>query len=123
MNLPAAVATFLDALSARDLYAVLACFTEDATYAYAVPMPPLMGRAAIGAMFGPLLSEASAVRWDIVHFTVAGERVWTERVDRFTFGDREVAIECAGVFELGGGRVRAVRDYVDLATWRERRSA
>lgn len=123
MSLPTPVTAFLAALERRDLDAVLDCFTPDASYAYAMPLPPLVGRDAIADMFGKLLAEADAVRWDVVASTVDGERVWTERVDRFTFAGRDVAIECAGLFELAEGRICAVRDYVDMATWRERKGS
>ena len=123
MSLPTPVTAFLAALERRDLDAVLDCFTPDASYAYAMPLPPLVGREAIAGMFGKLLAEADAVRWDVVASTVDGERVWTERVDRFTFDGRDVAIECAGLFELAEGRICAVRDYVDMATWRERKGS
>ncbi len=123
MSLPPVLVGFLAALERRDLDGVLDCFTADATYAYAVPHAPLNGRDAIGAMFGPLLQDTDAVRWDVVGFSVDGDRVWTERIDRFTFAGREVAIECMGVFELADGKIRSVRDYVDMATWRERKDA
>jgi limonene-1,2-epoxide hydrolase len=123
MSLPTPVTAFLAALERRDLDAVLDCFTPDASYAYAMPLPPLVGRDAIADMFGKLLAEADAVRWDVVASTVDGDRVWTERVDRFTFAGRDVAIECAGLFELAEGRICAVRDYVDMATWRERKGS
>jgi limonene-1,2-epoxide hydrolase len=122
-SLPAPVARFLDAVEARDLDALLDCFVDGATYAYAMPMPALVGREAIGSMFGALFADASAARFEIVGFAVDGESVWTERVDRFTFGGRDVGIECMGVFELSGDRIRAVRDYVDMATWRERKGS
>ena len=123
MSLPTPVTAFLAALERRDLDAVLDCFTPDASYAYAMPHPPLLGREALGVMFGKLLTEAEAVRWDVVASTVDGDRVWTERVDRFTFGGREVAIECMGLFELVEGRIATVRDYVDMATWQERKGS
>jgi limonene-1,2-epoxide hydrolase len=123
VSLPAPLVEFLAAVEARDVAALAACFTEDATYAYAVPLPPLVGRDAILAMFGPLLADTESAMFEIVGYSVDGDRVWTERIDRFTFGGREVFIECAGVFELTGGKITAVRDYVDMGTWRERKNA
>ena len=122
-SLPPAILGFLAALERRDLDGVLDQFAADATYAYAMPLPALEGKEAIGAMFGKLLAEAEAVRWDMVGYAVDGDTVWTERVDRFTFAGREVPIEVAGVFELEGGLIRTVRDYVDMATWQERKQA
>jgi limonene-1,2-epoxide hydrolase len=119
--MPAALTEFLAAVENRDVEALGACFTDDATYAFAVPLPPMVGRDAILGLFGPLLNDIESARFEIVGYTVDGDRVWTERIDRFVFAGREVFIECAGVFELAGGRIRAVRDYVDMATWRERK--
>lgn len=121
--LPAPVRSFLDAVRDRRVDRVADCFTEQATYAYAVPLPPLEGRTAIADMFEGLLREAERVQWDVLAAAVDGPRVWLERVDRFWFDGREVAIECAGVVELDGDRICAVRDYVDLQTWRARRGA
>lgn len=121
MTLPPPVSAFLDAVGRRDTDAVLACFTEDATYAYAVPLPELSGRQAIDGMFRPLLEGAERVQWDVVSTVQDGERVWVERVDRFWYDGREVPIECTGLFELDGERIRSVRDYCDLQTYRSRK--
>ncbi len=123
MTLPPPVEAFLTAVAERDVAAVSACFTEDATYAYAVPLPPLQGRTAITVMFQGLVAEFTRIRWDVVGSCLDGNRVWLERVDRFWSGDREVAIECAGLFELNGDRITTVRDYVDLQTWQQRKAA
>ncbi|WP_293773949.1 nuclear transport factor 2 family protein [Sporichthya sp.] len=122
--MPAVLEDFFAAIEKRDVEAMSACFTEDATYATAVPLPALVGREAIVTMFGSLLGAVGSARFEIVGYTVDGDRVWTERIDHFTFGDRPVAIECMGVFELvEGDRIKAVRDYVDMNTWRERKGA
>jgi limonene-1,2-epoxide hydrolase len=121
VSLPAVLDDFLTAIEKRDVDALGACFTEDASYATAVPLPALNGRDAITKMFGGLLGQVSAARFEIVGYAVDGDRVWTERIDHFTFGDRPVSIECMGVFELANGKIAAVRDYVDMNTWRERK--
>lgn len=123
MSVPAVLQDFLAAVEKRDADALGACFTEDATYATAVPLPALVGRDAIVKLFGGLLGQVGSARFEILGYTVDGDRVWTERIDHFTFGDRPVSIECMGVFELEGGRIKAVRDYVDMNTWRERKGA
>ena len=121
MTLPPVLDEFLTAVEKRDAEALSACFTEDATYATAVPLPALVGREAIVSMFGGLLNQVSAARFEILGSTVDGDRVWTERIDHFVFGDRPVSIEVMGIFELADGRISAVRDYVDMNTWRERK--
>ncbi|MGX4688138.1 nuclear transport factor 2 family protein [Streptomyces sp. JNUCC 63] len=121
--LPAAVSEFLEAVNARDPSRVAACFTEDAAYHFLVPQPPVTGRSAIEAAYTKVLGECTQVRWDVVAGAAAGHLVFLERVDRFWYDGREAAIECCGVFELGGGLIRVARDYADHRTWRERRAA
>ena len=100
------------------------CFTPDATYQN-VPHPPAVGRAAIEALFAPILGRSERVVWDIVSECYAERRAWLERVDRFWIAGTEYRIECNGVAEIDpdAGLLTAFRDYVDLAVWRERLSA
>jgi limonene-1,2-epoxide hydrolase len=120
-GLPHVILKFLRALEARDADAVGACFAENASYHLLVPKPPVTGKAAILGVFETLLSETTAVRWDLVSHAVAGDRVFLERVDRFWYDGKEASIECLGVFELSGGLIETVRDYADHSTWRERK--
>jgi limonene-1,2-epoxide hydrolase len=112
---------FLTAVESRDCDAVAACFTEDARYAN-VPHPPVIGADGIRALFARILPRCERVRWDLVTSAFEGRRAWLERVDRFWIEGREYAIECNGVFTVddAGTRLAEVRDYVDLATWRNR---
>jgi limonene-1,2-epoxide hydrolase len=116
-----AVARFLAAVETMDAGAVAACFTEDATYQN-VPHPPAEGRDAIAAMFRPILSRSTRVRWDIVTSSYAEDTAWLERVDRFWIDGTEYAIECNGVATVdpATGRLTAFRDYLDLGVWRQR---
>ena len=123
MTLPAVLGDFLAAIEKRDVSALEACFTEDATYATAVPLPALVGRDAIVKLFGQLLGGVSSASFEILGHSVDGDRVWTERIDHFVFDDKPVSIECMGIFELEGDRIKAVRDYVDMNTWRERKGS
>lgn len=115
------VRRFLAAVESADCDAVAACFAEDARYAN-VPHPPAVGRTGIRAMFAPILSRSERVRWDVVSSAYADGTAWLERVDRFWIDGREYAIECNGVYAVDAARgvLTEVRDYVDLATWRER---
>jgi limonene-1,2-epoxide hydrolase len=123
VSLPAALTDLLAAVEKRDADALGDCFTADATYATAVPLPPLVGREAIVALFSGLFSQVGSARFEVLGYSVDGDRVWTERIDHFTFGERPVSIEVMGVFELAGGKIVAVRDYVDMNTWRERKNS
>jgi limonene-1,2-epoxide hydrolase len=117
----ASVGRFLAAVESGDADAVADRFTARARYAN-VPHPPAVGRDAIRAMFAPILGRAERVRWDVVSSAYDGDRAWLERVDRFWIDGREYAIECNGVYAVdpASGLLDEVRDYVDLATWRQR---
>ena len=43
--------------------------------------------------------------------------VLTERLDKFSFGGKNVELPVAGVFELSEGKITAWRDYFDMAAW------
>lgn len=117
----AVVARFLAAVAARDAVAAGACFAPDAPYAN-MPHPPVVGPAGVAGLLAPILGRAERVQWDLVSAAYTADRAWLERVDRFWIDGREYAIECNGVAHVDAGRglITAFRDYVDLATWRER---
>jgi limonene-1,2-epoxide hydrolase len=110
------VRDFCAAWSRRDAEELLGYFTEDAVY-HNIPMPPVVGKAAIREAFGFFLPMSDKVDWEMVHLAVAGNVVFTERVDRFVLAGRDVALPVAGVFELEGGLIKAWRDYFDMADW------
>ncbi|MGH2900752.1 MAG: limonene-1,2-epoxide hydrolase family protein, partial [Solirubrobacteraceae bacterium] len=53
---------------------------------------------------------------DVVNIASSGDRVFTERVDRFVMGEKRFDLPVNGVFELRGGKIVSFRDYFDLAT-------
>lgn len=112
---------FLTAVESRDPGAVGACFTEDATYRN-MPHEPAVGRSGVETLFAPILRRAQRVVWDVVSASFVGDTAWLERVDRFFIDGLEYRIECNGVVrvDLASGLIAEFRDYVDLATWRER---
>ena len=110
------VRDFCEAWSRRDAEELLAYFTEDAVY-HNIPMPPVVGKAAIREVFGLFLPPSESIDWEMLHLAAAGDLVFTERVDRFVMGGKTIELPVAGVFELEGGLIRAWRDYFDMATW------
>jgi limonene-1,2-epoxide hydrolase len=117
----ATISRFLVAVAARDPDAAGACFAPGATYAN-MPHPPVVGPVGVAGLLAPILRRSDRVRWDLVSASYTADRAWLERVDRFWIDGREYAIECNGVAEIDptAGLITAFRDYVDLATWRER---
>jgi limonene-1,2-epoxide hydrolase len=110
------VRTFCAAWSQRDADAIAAYFADDAIY-HNMPMQPVQGRAAITGALRHFLGGASAVDFEILHLVAAGDVVLTERVDRFTLGEKQAVVPVAGVFEVRDGKIAAWRDYFDLAGW------
>ncbi len=118
-----AVRSFLEAVEARDIDAVLAHFTVDAIWRN-MPHEPAVGHDGIRAMLLPILERSSEVRWDVVTESYAADSAWVERVDRFLIDGTEYAVECNGVFTFDAdGRITSLRDYVDLGEWRSRLAA
>ena len=55
-------------------------------------------------------------RSSTAEFSESGGVVLTERVDRFTIGDKRIELPVMGAFEVDGqGKITAWRDYFDMA--------
>ena len=122
MSAEQVLAGFLEAVATNDPDAIAAYFTEDAVYTN-VQTPPIVGRAAIREMFAKIGARSTAVRWDVVSASYSDDCGWLERVDHFWMGDRQVSIECNGVFQVRDGLISEVRDYLDFGTYKERMAA
>lgn len=60
--------------------------------------------------------DIAAVHFDMLAIAADGNRVLTERLDRFvrTDGSEVAAAKVMGIFEVDGGRIVAWRDYFDV---------
>jgi limonene-1,2-epoxide hydrolase len=110
------VRDFCAAWSTRDVDAILAWFADDAVY-HNMPIAPVRGHAEIRGVLEMFVPPASAIQFDVLAVATHGNLVFTERVDRFTVGDKEIALPVAGVFEVRAGKIAAWRDYFDLASY------
>ena len=113
------VTAFMNEFDAEhpDADALIAYFTEDAVY-HNMPMDPAEGIEAVGeALKG--VSQMTSRGWEVVHQAANGNIVLNERVDRFLMGDKEVAVQVCGVFEVREGKIARWRDYFDLASFRK----
>jgi len=115
------VLEFLRSVEARDIDAVVRCFTPAATYQN-VPYEIHTGHDAIRRLFLPILSRSSRVQWEIISESFLPWRAHLERVDRFWIDGSEYSVPCHGVVyvEEASGRIAAFRDYLDLGLWREK---
>jgi limonene-1,2-epoxide hydrolase len=107
------VRDFCAAWSRKSIDELLGFFAPDAVY-HNMPMQPVQGAEAIRAVFEQFVAPADAVQFELLHLAASGDVVHTERVDRFRFGDKTVALPVAGVFEIRAGKIAAWRDYFDM---------
>lgn len=89
-------------------------FTKDAVY-HNIPIEPVQGHAAIQAVLAQFLDTATRAEFEILALAVTGDKVLTERVDRFTINGKPVALPVMGTFEVtADGKIGAWRDYFDM---------
>jgi limonene-1,2-epoxide hydrolase len=110
------VREFCGVWSRRDVDDILAWFTPDAVY-HNMPIAPVRGHAEIRGVLEMFVPPASKIDFEIVAIASRGNVVFTERVDRFIVGDKEIAIPVTGVFEVHDGKIAAWRDYFDMACY------
>ena len=59
-----------------------------------------------------------SVDWVVLSIGVSGTMVLIERIDKFDMpGGKKIDIPVMGTFELENGKIKAWRDYFDLATF------
>lgn len=109
----ALVRDFMVAWERRDTEFILDCFTEDAVY-HSVPLTPIVGKAAIAAWVRGF-ADVPPGRLEVRHQVASGDAVMNERTDFITLNGRAVTLPICGVFEMHEGRIRAWREYFDLA--------
>ena len=111
----AVVLDFIAAWNANDIERVVHCLSDDVVY-HNIPMQPLTGRADVHRY---LTGKGGFdwVRWTLIAIAENGPMVLTERVDEFGIGGRDVSLPLMGAFEVHDGKIRAWRDYFDLAMY------
>ena len=110
------VLNFIDSWNRMDWDAVIDAFTEDVVY-HNIPMEVIEGKAA-AAEFITTGMDLEAVDWKLLSIAENGDKVLTERVDNFYLvGGKTVSMPVMGTFEIEHGKIKAWRDYFDLATF------
>jgi limonene-1,2-epoxide hydrolase len=95
---------------------VMEFFTDDAVY-HNIPLAAAKGKAAIRKAIDGFMPGTTKIEFKILSTASAGATVLNERVDSFIVNGRPVVVPVAGVFEISGGKIKAWRDYFDLATY------
>lgn len=114
-NIPR-VEAFVEAFNKRDIDAVMDFFAPDAVY-HNMPGPPVSGTEAIRKVIESFVGPAETIDWENLAVAETGEKVLTERIDRFVIGGKKVELPVMGAFEFSNGKIAAWRDYFDMATW------
>jgi limonene-1,2-epoxide hydrolase len=109
----AIIRDFCDAWGRGDIEAITAAFADDAVY-HNIPMAPIEGAEAIGAVIAGFLGSAD-MEFITHHQVTSGDVVMNERTDTFTTNGETKSIRVMGVFELRDGKIAAWRDYFDMA--------
>ncbi len=97
-----------------DTAAVVAWFTEDASY-HNIPVDPLVGHEAITGMVDMFTAGLTVVEYKILEMVSRGSTVVTERIDVFRKADGGmVELPVMGIFEWQGDKIANWREYFDL---------
>ena len=78
-------------------------------------MEPVVGREAVRAFIEQFVGAFGNIDFQIKRQVADGNTVMNERVDVFTINGAEVALPVMGVFEVEDGKIKAWRDYFDMA--------
>jgi limonene-1,2-epoxide hydrolase len=113
----AMVREFIAAWERRDTDHIVDAFTDDGVY-HSTPLTPIVGKAAIRE-FVTGFADVPPGRLEIRNQVASDTVVMNERVDHLNMNGRPVTLPIMGVFEIEGGRIKAWREYFDLAPVRE----
>ena len=81
-----------------------------------IPMAEVKGKVDVDAAIRGMSPDS--VDWEVVSIAENGDKVLTERVDRFDMpGGKKIDLPVMGTFEITDGKISAWRDYFDLATF------
>jgi len=114
MNAEKTVRDFCSAVPHRTSAELIDFFTADAVY-HNIPVDPVRGKDAIQATLAQFLDISTGAEFEILALAAAGNKVLTERIDRFTINGKHIEIPVMGTFEIAAdGKISAWRDYFDM---------
>ena len=107
---------FFASWKSRDLEQVMAFIAPDCVLVNGA-LGTHRGADAIRTLFAPYFESCTRLEFRLLGTAAAadGDRVHNERLDVLEFGDKCLEIPVAGVVELAGGQIVAMRDYFDSA--------
>ena len=109
------VMAFIDCWNKMDWDGAAAMLSDDVVWDN-VPMDNVEGKANVDAAMRGMAPEA--VDWEVLSIAENGNKVLTERIDRFDMpGGKHLEIPVMGTFVITNGKISLWRDYFDLATF------
>ncbi|MEM8563431.1 MAG: limonene-1,2-epoxide hydrolase family protein [Pseudomonadota bacterium] len=117
------VMAFIGKWEARDIEGIMATFAPSPFY-HNVPMQPLTTPDSIREFIEGFMGAVTAVKWDVLTIAETEQGiVMTERVDRFEFGEKAIALPLMGTFEFDGDKLVRWLDYFDLGDFERQMAA
>jgi limonene-1,2-epoxide hydrolase len=104
----------LEAWGRLDVEEIISHFTPDAVYEN-VPIGAATGLDEIRTTVERIVKDMTFFDAETLHIALAGNVVLTERVDHIVMGGTRMDVRLMGVFEIDGDKVKAWRDYFDVA--------
>ncbi|MBO6566500.1 MAG: nuclear transport factor 2 family protein [Pseudomonadales bacterium] len=106
------VMSFINCWNTLDWDGAAALLTDDVVWDN-VPMETMEGKAVVDAAMRGMAPDA--VDWEVLAIAEDGDRVWTERIDKFDMpGGKRVELPVMGTFDIRDGKIAVWRDYFDL---------
>ena len=109
-NIPL-IERFIAAWNRLDMDEIESMLTPDVFY-HNVPMEPCHGIEQFRAAIAQFPMEDAD--WTVHAIAENGNKVLTERTDRFTIEGKPLTIRVMGTFEIEDGKIAKWRDYFDL---------
>ena len=109
------VLDFIDAWNTMDWDKASDLLDDDVVW-HNIPMEKIVGKPMVDKAIRGMGPES--VDWEVLSIAENGNKVLTERIDKFDMpGGKKIDIPVMGIFELENGKIKAWRDYFDLATF------
>jgi limonene-1,2-epoxide hydrolase len=107
------VRAFLAAWERRDTTYILDHLADDCVY-HSIPLTPIVGKAAVSEWVVSFEQKPPG-RLEVHHQVASDTIVMNERTDAIMLNGKPVTLRICAVFEVEDDRVKAWREYFDLA--------
>jgi limonene-1,2-epoxide hydrolase len=109
----ALIRDFIVAWERRDIPYIVDCLADDVVY-HSIPLSPIVGKHAVSEWVASFAAKPPG-RLVVHHQVASHDVVMNERTDHITLNGRPVTLRICAVFEIADGRIKAWREYFDLA--------